>query len=140
MKRRASWVIAIVALAYIAGGTQAFAQDIFKISFPFQIGGTKLAKGDYSIVQKDKAHIFLKQESSGEEIPIPFTNRLPQPTPPVSEPHLVFHAVGNFAPSYTEYVTDYLLAEVWPQDSEGFLVHVTKGAHKTETIKSHKAK
>jgi hypothetical protein len=48
--------------------------------------------------------------------------------------------VGNFAPSYTEYVTDYVLAEVWLQGADGFLVHAMKGAHKTQTLKGQKAK
>ena len=140
MKRLAVWAVAVTALALVAGAPRAFAQDTFKVTFPFQIGDTKLPKGDYSVVQKDDAHISLKQEATGKEFQIPFTKRLPQPSPPLSEPQLVFDVVGNFAPSYTEYVTDYLLAEVWLQGADGFLVHVTKGAHKTQTIKGQKAK
>ena len=41
--------------------------------------------------------------------------RLPQPNSPLEEPQLIFDVVGNFEPSYTEYVTDFLLAEVWLQ-------------------------
>jgi hypothetical protein len=37
-------------------------------------------------------------------------------------------------------VTDYVLAEVWLQGADGFLVHTMKGAHKTQTIKGQKAK
>jgi hypothetical protein len=140
MKRLAVWAVATMALAFVAGSPQAFAQSTFKVTFPFQIGDTKLPKGDYSVVQKDDSHISLKQESSGKEFPIPFTKRLPQPSPPVAEPQLMFDVVGNFAPSYTDYVTDYLLAEVWLQGGDGFLVHVTKGAHKTQIVKGQKAK
>jgi hypothetical protein len=140
MKRLAVWAVAVTALALVAGAPQAFAQGTFKVTFPFQIGDTKLPKGDYSVVQKDDAHIALRQEASSKEFPIPFTKRLAQPSPPLAEPQLVFDAVGNFAPSYTEYVTDYLLAEVWLQGADGFLVHVTKGAHKTQIIKGQKAK
>ena len=140
MKRLAVWVVVVTALAFSAGAPRAFAQDTFKVTFPFQIGDTKLPKGDYSVVQKDDAHISLKQEATGKEFQIPFTKRLPQPSPALEEPQLVFDMVGNFAPSYTEYVTDYVLAEVWLQGADGFLVHVTKGAHKTKTIKGQKAK
>ena len=140
MKRLAVWAVAVTALALVAGAPRAFAQDTFKVTFPFQIGDTKLPKGDYSVVQKDDAHISLKQEATGKEFQIPFTKRLPQPSPALAEPQLVFDMVGNFAPSYTEYVTDYVLAEVWLQGADGFLVHVTKGAHKTQTIKEQKAK
>jgi len=47
--------------------------------------------------------------------------------------------VGNFEPSYTEYITDYLLAEVWLPGEDGFLVHTTKGAHQNQIIKGQKA-
>jgi len=140
MKHLVVWSVAVMALTSVAGAPQAVAQGTFKITFPFQIGDTKLPKGDYSVVQKDDTHILLKQQSSGKEIPIPFTKRLAQPNPPVAEPQLVFDVVGNFAPSYTDYVTDYLLAEVWWQGADGFLVHVTKGAHKTQIVKSQKTK
>jgi hypothetical protein len=66
--------------------------------------------------------------------------RLPQPNPPLEEPQLVFDVVGNFEPSYTEYVMDYLLGEMWLPGADGFLVHTTKGAHQRQTIKGQKAK
>jgi hypothetical protein len=66
--------------------------------------------------------------------------RLAQPNSPLEEPQLIFDAVGNFEPSYTEHVTDYLLAEVWLPEEEGFLVHTTKGAHQNQTVKGQKAK
>ena len=140
MKRLAVWAVAATALVLVAGATQAFAQGTFKIPFTFQAGGTSLPKGEYSVAQKDDSHITLRQESTGKEFQVPFTKRLAQPSPPLAEPQLVFDVVGNFAPSYTEYVTDYVLAEVWLQGADGFLVHTMKGAHKTQTIKGQKAK
>jgi len=140
MKRLAVWAVAVTALALVAGAPQAFAQGTFKIAYEFEAGGTKLRAGEYRVVQKDDGHITLRQEATGKEFQIPFTKRLPQPSPALAEPQLVFDMVGNFAPSYTEYVTDYVLAEVWLQGADGFLVHVTKGAHKTQTIKEQKAK
>jgi hypothetical protein len=136
--RLAVWVA--TALVLVAVAPQAFAQSTFKIAYGFEAGGTKLRAGEYWVAKKDDGHITLRQEATGKEFQIPFTKRLPQPSPALEEPQLVFDMVGNFAPSYTEYVTDYLLAEVWLQGEDGFLVHVTKGAHKTKTVKGQKAK
>jgi len=136
----AVWVVAAAALALLAGTTPAFAQGTFKIPFAFEAGGTKLPKGDYSVSQKDASHLTLRQEATGKEFQVPFTKRLAQPSPPLAEPQLVFDVVGNFAPSYTEYVTDYVLAEAWLQGAEGFLVHTLKGAHATQIVKGQKAK
>jgi len=133
-------VCAATALALVAGASGAFAQGTFKIPFAFQAAGTKLPAGQYWVAQKDDGHITLRQEATGKEFQVPFTKKLPQPSPPLAEPQLVFDVVGNFVPSYTEYVTDYVLAEVWLQDADGFLVHSMKGAHKTQVIKGQKAK
>jgi len=140
MKRWAVWGIIAVAFVVAGGAPAAFGQATFKISFPFEAGGTKLPKGDYWVAPKDDTHITLRQEATGKEFQVPFTKKLPQSSPPLAEPQLVFDVVGNFAPSYTEYVTDYVLAEVWLPGADGFLVHTTKGAHKTQTIKGQKAK
>lgn len=140
MKRLAVWVVALTALALVAGATQAIAQGRFKIANEFIADGTKLRAGEYWIAQKDDSHLTLRQEATEKEFQISFTKRLPQPSPALEEPQLVFDMVGNFAPSYTDYVTDYVLAEVWLQGTDGFLVHVTKGAHKTKIIKGQKSK
>jgi len=138
MKRLA--VCAATALALVAGATGAFAQGTFKVPFTFQAGSIKLPSGIYRVAQKDDSQITLRQEATGKEFQVPFMKRLAQPSPPLAEPQLVFDVVGNFAPSYTEYVTDYVLAEVWVQGADGFLIHTMKGAHKTQTIKAQKAK
>ena len=140
MRRLVVWVVAAMALSLVAGATQAFAQGTFKIPFAFQTGGLKLPAGLYWVAQKDAGQLTLRQEATGKEFQVPFTKRLAQPSPPLAEPQLVFDVVGNFAPSYTEYVTDYVLAEVWLQGADGFLVHAMKGAHKTQTLKGQKAK
>ena len=139
MKRLAIWAVAATALVLVAGATEAVAQGTFTIPFTFQAGGTSLPKGEYTVVQKNDSHITLRQVATSKEFQVSFTKRLAQPSPPLAEPQLVFDVVGNFAPSYTEYVTDYVLAEVWLQGADGFLVHTMKGAHKTQTIKGHKA-
>ena len=80
----------------------------------------------------------IRQEAKDIEIILPVLQRLPQPTPPVTEPQIVLDAVGNFEPSYTEYVTDYLLSEVWFPGQDGFLIRSLKGAHQHQTIKGEK--
>ncbi len=94
----------------------------------------------YSVVQKDDSHLTLRQEATGKEFQVPFTKRLAQPSPPLTGPQIVLDVVGNFAPSYTEYVTDYVLAEVWLPGADGFLIHTMKGAHQTQIIKGQKTK
>jgi hypothetical protein len=140
MKRLAFWAVAAMALALLAGATEAFAQGTFKVPFTFQAAGVTHPAGQYWVAQKDDSQITLRQEATGKEFQVPFTKRLAQPSPPLAEPQLVFDVVGNFVPSYTEYVTDYVLAEVWLQGADGFLVHTMKGAHKTQTLKGQKAK
>ncbi len=139
MKRLACLAIAVFAFALIAGNTAAYAQGVFKIPFKFQAAGKKLPAGDYWVAPKGEGQIALRKEPGGEEVLIPFTERLAQPEAPVDEPRLVFDMVGNFEPSYTEYVTDYLLAELWLPGEKGYLIHVTKGGHQEKIIKGEKA-
>jgi hypothetical protein len=135
MKRLGFLAIAAVAFVLIAGSTLTYAQGTFEIAFKFKAGDKKFPAGKYWVAQKGEGQIALRKEPGGEEILIPFIQRLPQPETPLVEPQLVFDVVGNFEPSYTEYVTDYLLAEVWLPGEEGFLVHTTKGAHQNQTVK-----
>jgi len=138
MKRFAVWLAVAITVALIVRATDIYAQSTFKIPFGFQAGDKKLPAGEYR-VSKGEGQITLRQESTGKEFQVPFTQRLAQPNPPLAEPQLVFDMVGNFAPSYTEYVTDYVLAEVWLQGEDGFLLHTMKGAHKTQIIKGQRA-
>lgn len=140
MKRLAVMSVVILAFALIAGVSLTYAQATFKIPFKFDAGGKKLPSGEYWVAQKGDGQLTLRQESTGKEFQIPFIKRLAQPNPPVEEPQLVFDMVGNFEPSYTEYMTDYVLAETWLAGQDGFLVHTTKGAHKLQTVKGQVAK
>jgi hypothetical protein len=140
MKHLTVWAVAATALMLAAPARQALAQGTFKIPFAFQAGGAKLPSGEYRVTQKDDSQITLRQEATSKEFQVPFTKRLAQPNPPLAEPQLVFDVVGNFAPSYTEYVTDYVLAEAWLPGADGFLVRTFKGAHKTQVVKGAKAK
>jgi hypothetical protein len=135
MTRRARITTAAAAVLLIAGAGQAVAQTVFKIPFAFQAGGAKLPSGDYAILKTAEGLLTLRQEATGKEVTLPFTERLAQPTPPLTEPQLVFDEVGDFAPSYTEYITVYILSEVWVLREDGFKTHTTKGAHKTRVVK-----
>jgi hypothetical protein len=139
MKRAIVWILAVLVFALVAGAEVCLAQGTFKIPFAFQAGGKKLPAGDYRIAPKGNEQIILRREPGGSEFAIPVLKRLPQPDPHMAEPQLNFDAVGNFEPSYTEYMTDYVLAEVWLPGQEGFLLHVTKGAHSHQTVKGQKA-
>ncbi|OGD21495.1 MAG: hypothetical protein A2W03_12050 [Candidatus Aminicenantes bacterium RBG_16_63_16] len=139
MKRLTRLAVAAAGLALVVNVTAAHAQGTFKIPFEFKAGGKKLAAGQYSVAQKGDGQIVLRKEPGGAEIMVPFTERLAQPAPPVAEPQLVFDEVGDFAPSYTEYMTVYVLAEVWLPGEDGFLIHTTKGAHKNKIIKGQSA-
>jgi hypothetical protein len=139
MKHWVLLAIAAVAFFLIAGSALAYAQGTFKIPFKFQAGGKKFPAGDYWVAQKGEGQIGLRKEPGGEEVLIPVKERLPQPSPPLAEAQVVFDVVGNFEPSYTEYMTDYLLAEVWLPGADGFLIHTTNGAHQNQTIKEQKA-
>jgi hypothetical protein len=140
MKRLVFLAVVALAFALNAGGTVAFAQGTFKIPFKFEAGGKKFPPGEYRVDQSEDGPITLRQESTGKEVLIPFTMKLAQPKPPIEEPQIVFDMVGNFEPSYTEYVTDYVLAEVWLPGQDGLQVHTLKGAHQNRTVKGEIAK
>jgi len=135
MKRLALFVAATAVFGLVAGGAALYAQATFKIPYKFEAGGKKLPAGDYAVTAKDEKQLILKQVSTGTEVLIPFTERLAMPTPPVGEPRLVFDMVGNFEPSYTEYMTDYVLSEFWLPGQKGFLIYGLKGAHDSQIVK-----
>jgi hypothetical protein len=140
MKRSAFFCVGVPALMLWAAGAVAYAQGSFKIPFKFEAGGKKLPAGDYALAPKGEGQLALRQISGGTEVLIPFTKRLEQPKPPLEEPQLVFDIVGDFEPSYTEYVTEYVLSEYWLPGQEGYLVHSLKGSHQNKVIKAEVAK
>ena len=139
MKRLVFLAIGVIAFVAIAGNTAVYAQGVFKIPFKFKAAGQNLPAGEYLIAPKGEDQLALRKEPGGKEILIPVTERLAQPEAPVEEAQVVFDMVGNFEPSYTEYITEYVLAELWLPGEKGYLVHLTKGAHKEKVIKAQKA-
>jgi len=140
MKRLVFLALGTFVFGLIAGASAIYAQGTFKIPFKFEAGGKTYPPGEYWVAPKGDGQIVLRLGSTGTEVQIPFIKRLEQPKPAIEEPRLVFNMVGNFEPSYTEYVTDYVLAELWLPGEDGFLVHVLKGAHQTQVVKGEKAK
>ncbi len=138
MKRIGRLTVTILACVLVAGISSALAQTAFKVPFDFQAGGKKLAKGDYTASLKADGQVLLRQEATGKEVLVSVLKKL-DPKPP-AEPQLVFDEVGDFAPSYTEYLTVYVLAEVWLPGQAGLEVHVTKGAHSQKVVKAPAAK
>ena len=140
MKRQAMVTGTALAFFLVAGAVAAFAQADFKVPFPLQAGGKKLGAGEYAVVKTAAGGIVLRQGSTGKEYPLTVLERIARSEPPAAEPRLVFDEVGDFAPSYTEYITVYVLSEVWLPGEDGYRVHVTKGAHKTKAVNGAVAK
>jgi hypothetical protein len=140
MKRSAVGPVLTLAFILVAGVSLTYAQATFKVPFKFQAGGKKLPAGDYTVTKTGEGQLTLLEEATGKEIPVPFTERLVQPKPAAAGPRLVFDEVGDFAPSYTEYITVYILSEVWWDGEDGFRVHTTKGAHNTKVVDGVSAK
>jgi hypothetical protein len=140
MERSVRTTIGALALFLVAGLAPAFAQADFKVPFPLQAGGKKLAAGDYTVAKTAEGGLVLRQGSTGKEVPLAVIERIAKPEPPITEPRLVFDEVGDFAPSYTEYITVYILSEVWLPGEDGYRIHVTKGAHKTKAVSGLAAK
>lgn len=140
MKRLTTAVWGVLAAVLIVGPALAQTQATFSIPFKFKAAGKNIPAGDYAMVRKGEGLLTLRQLSTGKELDIPFTEKLGPPAPPVAGPRLVFDEVGDFAPSYTEYITVYVLSEVWLSGEDGFVVHTTKGAHKNKTVTGAPAK
>ncbi len=141
MRRPAVSIVAAAALAFalLPGSAPAYGQTAFKVPFKFQAGGNKVSAGEY-FVSVEGSSIVLANPAKGVTLNVPFVEKMAVPTPPVEGPRLVFDEVGDFQPSYTEYVTIYLLSEVWLSPQEGCLVKVTKGAHGHKVVKAEPAK
>jgi hypothetical protein len=123
------------AFLLVLGSGAAYAQATFKISFKFEVGDKSFPPGDYRIAQKEDAKISLLRVATGDEISIGILKKLSEPEAAVEAPQIIFDMVANFEPSYTEYVTEYLLAEVWLTGEEGFLVLDGERAEYTKDVK-----
>lgn len=134
MIRKLAATAAALALLFVAGVAAAEVQVSFKVGFPIKAAGKNLAAGEYTVSKTAEGGLVLRQEATGKEIPVAVLERIAAPAPPPPAPQLVFDEVGDFAPSYTEYITVYVLSEIWLSGEDGYRVHVTKGAHKTKAV------
>jgi hypothetical protein len=139
MKRLIIGVAFALVLIVFLGQGMAYSQATFKIPFKFEAAGKSFPPGDYMVTQKDEGKITFRKGATGEEFLIPFTEKLVQPKQPIEEPQLIFDMVANFEPSYTEYITEYLLAEVWLTGKDGFLVLTAERSEYQKTVKGVKA-
>ena len=139
MRRLAVLAIVIAALA-LAAAQPVQAQAAFKVPFKFESGGKTFPAGNYLVTKTGDGRVTFQQVSTGKESVLPFSQKLTPAEPPAAEPRLVFDEVGTFEPSYTEYFTVYVLAEVWVSGQDGYLIHTTKGAHKSQVVKGEAAK
>ncbi len=140
MKRFVRVSLGLVAAALVLSSAAAFAEGVYKIPFKFLAGGKSLPAGDYIIAPKGDTQLVIRPVAGGNEVPVAVLARLDQPAPPFADFKLVFNMVGNFEPSYTEYVTEYHLAELWQPGEKGYQTHVLKGAHKTQEVKGEPVK
>ena len=140
MRRLAVLPIVMATLVLGVAPSPVEAQAAFIVPFKFESGGKKLPAGEYVVTRTGDGQVTFQQVSTGKETLLAFGEKLTPADPPATEPRLVFDEVGNFEPSYTEYFTVYVLAEVWLSGKEGYLVHTTKGAHKHQTIKGERKK
>ncbi|HAR36116.1 MAG TPA: hypothetical protein DCR87_04280 [Acidobacteria bacterium] len=113
---------------------------LFKIPFEFRAAGKKVPAGEYWFGFNQAGKLILRQTASGKELELQVLEKLSPPEQPPGEPRLVFDEVGDFAPSYTEYFTVYVLSEIWLSGQDGFLIHVTKSQHKEKTVSGTPAK
>jgi len=142
MRRVAALTAVVMALGFVAAAAPAAAQSTFKVPFKFESGAKKFAAGEYVVTKTGDGQVAFKQAATAKETVLPVIEKLKAAGP--AEPaatgaRLVFDEVGNFEPSYTEYFTVYVLAEVWLSADEGYLVHTTKGAHKHRTVNAEPA-
>ena len=135
MRHLAVFPIVIMVFVLAAMAQPVHAQAAFKIPFKFESGAKKFPAGDYLVTKTGDDQITVQQVSTGKESIVPVSETLTPAQPPAVDPRLVFDEVGNFEPSYTEYFTIYVLAEVWLSGQAGYLIHTTKGAHKTQVVK-----
>lgn len=140
MTRRAALPIVLAAFALAAAAPPAHAQAAFKVPFKFESGGKKFPAGDYLVTRTGDGQLTVQQVSTGKDTALRYTQQLKPAESTAAEPRLVFDEVGNFEPSYTEYFTVYVLAEVWLSGQDGYLIHTTKGAHKHQIVKGAAAK
>jgi len=133
-------VFFLAATAETQTGQSSGQAALFKIPFEFRAAGKKIPAGEYWFGFNQAGKLILRQTASGRELELQVLEKIAPPEQPAAEPRLVFDEVGDFAPSYTEYFTVYVLSEIWLSGQDGFLIHVTRSQHKEKTVAGTAAK
>jgi hypothetical protein len=121
-------------MVIIAASVAVKAQMTVDVPFKFEAGGKAFPPGQYSIEIKADGGIGLRPLPNGVETVIAAKERRKPAADAVKQPEVVFDKVGNFEPSFSEYVTDYLLSEVWLPGADGVVVLITSGRHEHQTV------
>lgn len=139
MKRTTILAIGMLALisAAFAGGSTSPA--LFEMPFKFKAAAQSFAAGEYRVHVNEEGRIVFHEIATGREAAFPVAGKLDPPAEPAEAFRLVFNIMGNFEPSYTEYVTEYVLTEAWLGGDNGLLIRAFKGAYKTEVVTGRKA-
>jgi hypothetical protein len=125
---------AAIAVAILAASTAVHAQVTVNVPFKFEAGGKPFPPGEYAIELKKDGAVGLRSAAGGTELVIPAAEKR-KPARPIQQPELVFDMVGNFEPSFSEYVTDSLLSEIWlPGGADGVIVLTTTAKHDHRTV------
>lgn len=127
-------VLSLALAAETQAGRSSGQAALFKVPFEFRAAGKKIPAGEYWFGFNQAGKLILRQTSTGKELELQVQEKLNPPEQPAAEPRLVFDEVGDFAPSYTEYFTVYVLSEIWLSGENGFLIHLTRSPHKERTV------
>lgn len=125
--------IAAIALALLAGGRTAYAQDRFefKIPFAFVANGKTLPAGDYYLYADDMKQVLTVESKSakGTEVFVPIETRISQ-RKGLADAELVFDKVNDQS----------LVAELLPPDVDGYVLLATKTKHTHHSLFGARAK
>jgi hypothetical protein len=125
--------IAAVALALLAGGRAAYAQERFefKIPFAFVANGKTLPAGDYYFYADDLKQVLTveSKSSKGTQVFMPIETRISERKGP-TDAELVFDKVNDQS----------LVAELLPPDVDGYVLLVTKTKHTHHSLFGARAK
>jgi hypothetical protein len=105
----------------------AFGQGTFlqvKIPFEFVVGGNTFPAGTYTFSQSNQ-YVQMKSLDTGESVPLGFLTRLAADRTP-----------GTAGISFDVQEGKHFIETVWPKAGDGYLVHMVKGNHTHEIVKS----
>ncbi len=138
MRRMALAALGTLLLLAGPAAGQATSPALFEMPFKFKVASQDFAAGEYRVHVNDEGRIVLHAVATGRETAFPVAGRLDPPAEPAEVPRLVFSVVGNFAPSYSEYITEYVLTEAWLGGDGGLLIRAFRGTYEKQVVKGRK--